>query len=129
MSLSVRAARRLAVVALGVGTLAVPLAFAASNPPVSVVSPSTGSVVKGSKFTLLVKAKPGWRFTDQGTAAKANEGHVHVVLDKRPFVALYTTRFVFRGLKPGKHTLVVQAVRSDHMPHGFKPITVKFTSK
>ena len=129
MSLSVRAARRLAVVALGVGTLAVPLALAASNPPVSVVSPSTGSVVKGSKFTLSVKAKPGWRFTDQGTAAKANEGHVHVVLDKRPFVALYTTRFVFRGLKPGKHTLVVQAVRSDHMPHGFKPITVKFTSK
>lgn len=117
------------LVALGAATLAVPLALGASNPPISVVSPTNGSTVTGSKVTLTIKAKPGFKFTDQGTAVKPNEGHVHVVLDKRPFVALYSTKFVFRGVKAGNHTLTVQPVRSDHMPHGLKPIVVKFTSK
>lgn len=129
MPLSFRGVRRLAVVSLGAATLAVPIALAASNPPISVVSPRNGSTVTGSKVTLKVKVKPGFRFTDQGTAVKSNEGHVHAVLDKRPFVALYRPTFVFRGVKPGKHTLTIQPVRSDHMPHGLKPIVVKFTSK
>ena len=129
MHVSHRGARRLAVAALGAATFAVPIALAASNPPVSIVSPANGSTVTGSKVTLKIKAKPGFRFTDQGTAVKPNEGHVHVVLDNRPFVALYSTTFVFKGLKAGKHTLTIQSVRSDHMPHGLKPIVVKFTSK
>ena len=129
MSVSFRGARRLAVVGLGAAALAVPLALGASNPPVSVVSPTNGSVVTGSKVTLTIKAKPGFKFTDQGTAVKPSEGHVHVVLDKRPFVALYGPKFVFKGVKPGKHTLTVQPVSSDHMPRGKKPIVVTFTSK
>lgn len=128
MSVSVLGLRRLAVVALGAATLAVPVALAAQNPPIAVVSPSSGSVT-GSKVTLKIKTLAGFRITSQGTVVKPGEGHVHVTLDKRPFIALYGTTFVFKGVKRGRHTLLVQAVRNDHTPHGFKPIRVKFTSK
>ncbi len=65
--------------------------------------------------------------TAQATSVKPNEGHVHVTLDKRPFVALYTTHFVFKNVTPGAHVLSIEVVNSAHKPVR-KPIVVKFTT-
>lgn len=93
---------------------------------VSVVSPKSGAAIAGRTVVLRVRTS-GFRITDQGTAVRRGEGHLHVFLDRRPFVAVYSTRFVFRGLRAGSHVLRVEPVNSAHMPAaGLKPITVRF---
>ena len=99
----------------------------AMSKPVVVLSPTNGAVINSSTVTLRLATK-GFKVTDQATTIRAGEGHFHVYLDKRPFVALYGLKFVFRGLKPGKHTLRVEPVNSGHMPAaGLKAIIVPFT--
>lgn len=122
---------RLLVVAaaLAVATVAAlpALARPTMSKPVVVLSPTPRATISGSTVVLRL-ATHGFKVTDQGDAIRANEGHFHVYLDKRPFVAVYGLKFVFRGLKPGPHTLRVEPVNSGHMPAaGLKAIIVPFT--
>src|SRR5439155_26272553 len=105
---------------------AVPTLAVSKAGTITVVSPKRGSTVNGSTVVLKIKAS-GFRVTDQAAKIRPNEGHFHVFLDKRPFVAVYGTAFRFRGLKAGSHTLKVQPVNSAHMPaKGYKTIAVRF---
>ena len=129
MNALLSAVRRPAVAAMLVlvaVALAVPTLAAGKAGRITVISPKPGSTVSGSAVVLKLKAT-GFRVTDQATKIRPNEGHFHVFLDKRPFVAVYGTTFRFRSLKAGSHTLKIQPVNSAHMPaKGYKTIVVKF---
>lgn len=127
-----RPRRKTTTMLLGFAVLLVALAAAApavtaqatGAPTVRVVSPKPGSTEHGSR--VVFKVTPvNFTITAQATTVKPNEGHLHVTLDKRPFVALYTPRFVFKDVKPGSHVLRIEVVNSAHKPIR-KPIIVKF---
>ncbi len=123
---TVRRPMTLAALAGAAAALAVPTAADSRTGPVVVTSPKSGSTIDGSRVTLRIKTGK-FKVTSQATGVRRNEGHFHVFLDKRPFVAVYSSRFRFRGLKPGSHTLKVQPVDSAHVPaKGYKAIVVKF---
>jgi hypothetical protein len=115
----------LPLVAIAVSAPAVP-AGTTAGPTVRVVSPRPGSTVTGSRVVFRV-APVDFTITAQATAVKPNEGHLHVTLDKRPFVALYTPRFVFKGVAAGPHVLKIEVVNSAHKPIR-KPIIVRFST-
>jgi len=115
-----------AALALAALALALPTLATGMSGPITVTSPKNGSTISGSTVVLRIKTTK-FKVTDQGTTVRANEGHFHVFLDKRPFVAVYGKTFRFRGLKAGSHTLKVQPVSSAHMPaKGYHAIVVKF---
>lgn len=98
----------------------------AAQASVTVLSPKTGSSIAGTTVVLRLQTS-GFRITDQATTIRRGESHFHVFLDKRPFVAVYGLKFVFRGQKAGAHVLRVEPVNSGHMPAaGLKAITVRF---
>lgn len=119
----------LAIVALVGAAMVVASAQAgrqAAQASVTVLSPKAGSSIAGTTVVLRLRTS-GFRITDQATTIRRGEGHFHVFLDKRPFVAVYGLKFVFRGQKAGAHVLRVEPVNSGHMPAaGLKPITVRF---
>lgn len=98
-------------------------------PKISVVSPAGGSTVAGDTVTLKL-ATESFRLTDQGTDPKArNEGHVHVTLDSRPFVAWTTDTLVFKNVPAGSHNLRVEPVNSGHDPIAELPaMNIRFTT-
>jgi hypothetical protein len=113
---------------LALAVLAVPTLAIGKAGRITVISPKADSTISGSTVVLKLKTS-GFHVTDQGTEVRRNEGHFHLFLDKRPFVALYGKTFRFRGLKAGAHTLKVQPVSSDHMPaKGYTAIVVRFTT-
>jgi hypothetical protein len=124
-----RAARRptlLAALVVAAVAFTVPTLAAGQAGRITIVSPKAGATISGSTLVMKIKAT-GFDVTDQATRVRPNEGHFHVFLDKRPFVAVYGTTFRFRRLKAGSHTLKVQPVNSAHMPaKGYKTIVVKF---
>jgi hypothetical protein len=116
----------LAALAAVLAVLVVPTLATGMSGPITVTSPKNGSTISASTVVLKIKTSK-FKVTDQADKIRANEGHFHVFLDKRPFVAVYGKTFRFRGLKAGSHTLKVQPVNSAHMPaKGHKSIVVKF---
>ena len=127
MSVSVQCLRRpVALGAVAVAALVPAVSFganAAQSGSIKVTSPREGS-------TVVMRLSTGkFRVTSQATSVRRNEGHFHVFLDKRPFVAVYSKVFRFRGLKPGSHRLKVEPVNSAHKPAaGYRAIVVRFTT-
>jgi hypothetical protein len=80
-----------------------------------VLSPTPGSVIRGSRVVVRVEPQ-GFRLADQGKAVRPNEGHFHLTLDRRTYVVVYRKVFTFTGLRPGRHTLVVQPALNNHEP-------------
>lgn len=100
-------------------TTAQPPAAAAApsgTPKITVQSPAAGATVAGDTVTLKLVAD-SFRITDQGSDPKAkNEGHFHITLDSRPFVAWTTDTLVFKNVPPGQHNLRVEPVTNGHDP-------------
>lgn len=101
-------------------------------PKITVTSPKEGETIAGATVALKYSAE-NWRVTNSGSDPKAvNEGHFHVTLDSRPFVAWEgdAKDMVFRSVPPGDHTLRVEVVGNGHDPNpqieGGKAFTIKF---
>ena len=132
MSVSVQCLRRpVALGAVAVAALVPAVSFganAAQSGSIKVTSPRAGSTIKGSAVVMRLSTGK-FKVTSQATTVRRNEGHFHVFLDKRPFVAVYSKVFRFRGLKPGSHRLKVEPVNSAHKPAaGYRAIVVRFTT-
>jgi hypothetical protein len=85
------------------------------RPHFEILSPKDGATVHGSAVRVRIGVR-NFTITDQGTRAKATEGHFHVALDKRSYIVLYGTRITLGHLDPGEHTLVVTAHLNNHLP-------------
>lgn len=109
-------------------------AFAA-GPELVVLSPTDGSTIHpdpklGPVVVVQFEVK-NFNIVDftKVTAVDETQGHIHIWLDNQPFNTIHTTSdvWVFGGVKPGKHTLTLELVHSNHTPLEHKVIkTIHF---
>lgn len=107
--------------ALSMGVVLVPRAFAQAKPSITVLSPSTGDTVTSTDIPVSVKVS---NFTlsapDVGLPDKAGEGHIHVMLDGMNMGVLFnfytTPQFTLsgEGMKPGQHALTFDLASNTH---------------
>jgi|SRR5579859_190906 len=102
-----------------------------ASPTVTILQPADGDVLQGTSFTVrlqitnfkIVRAAipytPSMNMENHSMDPAANrpgEGHIHMVLDLWPVVALDdgSVTYTFQNVPPGPHELEVSIVNNDH---------------
>jgi hypothetical protein len=108
--------------ALSMGLVLVPRAFAQAKPGIAVISPSNGDTVSTTDLPVSVQVS---NFTlsapDVGMPDRDGEGHIHVMLDGMNMGVLFnfytTPTFTLpgEGIRPGQHTLTFDLASNTHM--------------
>src|SRR5229473_1072784 len=109
------------VLALSMGVVLVPHAFAQAKPSITVLSPKAGDTITSTDIPVSVQVS---NFTlspaDVGLPDKDGEGHTHVLLDGMNMGVhfnLYTSPTFTppgQGIKPGQHTLTFDLASNTH---------------
>lgn len=100
-----------------------------TNVKLRVLSPESGSTLKGKTVTVKLDLQGGAIAPKASTNLKPNEGHIHVTLDNK-LSHTYGLEQSFNDVLPGLHALRVEFVASDHVP--FNPrliVNVGFTTQ
>ena len=107
--------------ALSMGLVLVPHAFAQAKPSITVISPSNGDTVTSTDIPVRAQVS---NFTlsaaNVGMPDKDGEGHIHVMLDGMNMGVLFnfytTPNFTLPGqaMKPGQHTLTFDLASNTH---------------
>jgi hypothetical protein len=107
--------------AISLGVVLVPHAFAQAKPSIAVLSPSNGDTVTSTDIPVRVQVS---NFTlsapNVGMPDKDGEGHIHVMLDGMNMGVLFnfytTPTFTLpgQGVRPGQHTLTVDLASNTH---------------
>ena len=107
--------------ALSMGAVLVPHAFAQPKPSIAVISPSNGDTVSSTDIPVRVQVSNLTLSTpDVGMPDKDGEGHIHVMLDGMNMGVLFnfytTPTFTLPGqaMKPGQHTLTFDLASNTH---------------
>jgi hypothetical protein len=111
----------LSALALSMGVVLVPHAFAQPKPSIAVVSPRAGDTIISTDIPVTVQVS---NFTvssaDVGLPDKDGEGHIHVMLDGMNMGVLFnfytSTTFTLlgQGMKPGQHALTFDLASNTH---------------
>jgi len=111
----------LSALALSMGIVLVPHAFAQAKPSIAIVSPKAGDTVTSTDIPVTVQVSNfNLSPADVGLPDKDGEGHIHVMLDGMNMGVLinfYTTpTFTLpgQGIKPGQHTLTFDLATNTH---------------
>ena len=114
------------VIALGAALLLVALTQVASaaGPGLDVSAPKDGAAVQGDRVTLSFKVSDfnlvhtTVPLSEAGKHPEVNhpgEGHLHLMLDLQPLIVWETANdYVFTGVPPGQHDLMVELANNDH---------------
>jgi hypothetical protein len=112
----------MSALALSLGIVLVPHAFAQAKPSLAVLSPSSGDTVTSTDIPVSVQVSNFTLSTpDVGLPDKEGEGHIHVMLDGMNMGVLFnfytTPTFTLpgQGIKPGQHTLTFDLATNTHM--------------
>ncbi len=107
--------------ALSVGVVLVPHAFAQTKPTIAILSPRDGETVTSTDIPVRVFVS---NFTvsaaSVGLPDKDGEGHTHVLLDGMNMGVLFnfytspTFTLPGQGIKPGQHTLTFDLASNTH---------------
>ena len=90
----------------------------AEGASIKIISPAKGEVLKGDKVPLAYKLTKGKR-----------GHHAHVYVDGELMGMFESERGTLNGIKPGKHTLEMRVVASDHVTELDAIDRVEFTVK
>jgi hypothetical protein len=111
----------LSALALSMGVVLVPRAFAQTKPSIAVISPKAGDTVTSTDIPVSVQVS---NFTlsaaDVGLPDKDGEGHIHVMLDGMNMGVLFnfytspTFTLPGQGMKPGQHALTFDLASNTH---------------
>ena len=85
-----------------------------------ILSPEDGQAIKGAVVVVKFEAR-NFRIGDftKNTAIDEHEGHLHIQLDDQAYNTIHTADsnvFVYVGVKPGPHVLIVDLAHNDHSP-------------
>lgn len=103
-----------------------PSARPSSTARLAVVTPANGSAVPSGNFTLRVSLTGAKIVSATTRSLKANEGHLHVLVDGRLISMTGNTEQPITGLAKGAHQIRVEFVAGDHAP--FDPRVVATTT-
>ena len=102
----------LSALALSMGLVLVPHAFAQAKPSLTVLSPKAGETVTSTDIPVSVQVSNfSLSVADVGLPDKDGEGHIHVMLDGMNMGVLFnfytspTFTLLGQGMKPGQHAL------------------------
>ncbi len=111
----------LSALALSMGVVLVPHAFAQAKPSITVLSPNSGDIITSTDIPVSVQVS---NFTlspaDVGLPDKDGEGHIHVMLDGMNMGVLFnfytspTFTLPGQGMKPGQHALTFDLASNTH---------------
>ncbi len=91
----------------------------AAGPEIEIQSPKDGDTIHGGLVVVKYAAR-NFKIVDftKDPAVSESKGHIHIQLDENPYNTIHTISnvWVFAGVKPGKHTLKLELVHSDHTP-------------
>jgi hypothetical protein len=111
----------LSALALSIGAVLVPHAFAQGKPSIAVLSPKAGETVTSTDIPVSVQVSNfSLSAADVGLPDKDGEGHIHVMLDGMNMGVLFnfytTPTFTLpgQGMKPGQHTLTFDLATNTH---------------
>ena len=85
---------------------------------IKIISPSKGQVLKGDKVPIEYKLTKG-----------KNGHHAHAYVDGELMGMFESEKGTLNGIKPGKHTLELRVVASDHVTELNATDKVEFTVK
>ncbi len=112
----------LSALALSMGVVLVPHAFAQAKPSLTVLSPKAGDTVTSTDIPVSVKVSNfNLSAADVGLPDKDGEGHIHVMLDGMNMGVLFnfytspTFTLSGQGTKPGQHTLTFDLASNTHV--------------
>src|SRR5260370_11126196 len=112
----------LSAVALSMGVVLVPHAFAQAKPSLSILSPQAGENVTSTDIPVSIQVSNfSLSSADVGLPDKDGEGHIHVMLDGMNMgvlVNFYTSptfTLAGQGMKPGQHTLTFDLASNTHV--------------
>jgi hypothetical protein len=89
----------------------------AEGASIRIVSPAKGQVLKGDKVPIEFKLTKGKR-----------GHHAHAYVDGE-LMGMFDSKGTLNGIKPGKHTLELRVVASDHVTELDAADKVQFTTK
>src|SRR5260370_28552737 len=131
----------LSAVALSMGVVLVPHAFAQAKPSLSILSPQAGENVTSTDIPVSIQVSNfSLSSADVGLPDKDGEGHIHVMLDGMNMGVLFnfytspTFTLPGQGMKPGQHTLTFDLASNTHedmedtvtnVTINYQPATVK----
>ncbi len=112
----------LSAVALSMGVVLVPHAFAQAKPSLTVLSPKAGENVTSTDIPVSIQVSNfSLSSADVGLPDKDGEGHIHVMLDGMNMGVLFnfytspTFTLPGQGMKPGQHTLTFDLASNTHV--------------
>jgi len=112
----------LSAVALSMGVVLVPHAFAQAKPSLSIRSPQAGENVTSTDIPVSIQVSNfSLSSADVGLPDKDGEGHIHVMLDGMNMGVLFnfytspTFTLPGQGMKPGQHTLTFDLASNTHV--------------
>ncbi len=112
----------LSAVALSMGVVLVPHAFAQAKPSLSILSPQAGENVTSTDIPVSIQVSNlSLSSADVGLPDKDGEGHIHVMLDGMNMGVLFnfytspTFTLPGQGMKPGQHTLTFDLASNTHV--------------
>jgi len=111
----------LSALALSMGVVLVPHAFAQPKPSITVLSPKAGETITSTDIPVIVQVSNfNLSPADVGLPDKDGEGHIHVMLDGMNMGVLFnfytSTTFTLLGqsMKPGQHALTFDLASNTH---------------
>jgi hypothetical protein len=112
----------LSALALSMGTVLVPYAFAQAKPSFTVLTPTAGDTVTSTDIPVSIQVSNfSLSGADVGLPDKDGEGHIHVMLDGMNMGVLFnfytSPTFILpgQGMKPGQHTLTFDLASNTHV--------------
>jgi hypothetical protein len=112
----------LSALALSMGTVLVPYAFAQAKPSFTVLTPRAGDTVTSTDIPVSIQVSNfSLSGADVGLPDKDGEGHIHVMLDGMNMGVLFnfytSPTFILpgQGMKPGQHTLTFDLASNTHV--------------
>ena len=87
-----------------------------STAELAILSPKSGSVVKGSTVHLELSLEAAHIVKQTSTDLSPDKGHVHVLLDGRLISMNYRLDDDIPDVGPGTHRIEVEFVATDHSP-------------
>src|SRR5260370_22835234 len=111
----------LSALALSMGVVLVPHAFAQAKPSITVLSPKAGDTVTSTDIPVSVQVSNfSLSAADVGMPDKDGEGHIHVMLDGMNMGVLFnfytspTFTLPGQGMRPGQHALTFDLASNTH---------------